>query len=627
MIAKNEEQVIGRAIDSCSGVVDEIILVDTGSEDRTVEIAKTKGAKIYFFAWKNDFAAAKNYALSKAKGDWIVFLDADEYFGNDTGKNLRKILTSLESRYNALVTYLINFDSQDNKQLDMMIQARVFKRDKNIRYVSPIHEALYNFKEGENIKAFFIEEKELVIFHTGYSRFDRGIKASRNLEMLLEQIKNEENPHPGYYMYLSDCYVGLGDWEKSIEYARKYIGFRMELQAYRTRAYQNIIDSMMKIGRPVLEVMQEVELAIEKFPNHPQFFFYKSYLLFENRKYDEAIPYLLKTLELHQNYRELEINSLAINIWYVYNALGAVYELKGECESAIYYYQIALQKDWDNVNCCDRLIRLLRDKPLKEVTKIIEVTFDVNNEECLDFLLKRLVNVATPELLAHYVVFRQKVYPKQDFILLQMLLANKYYSKVVPILVECVRSDNDERLALITAAAIMLAEDEAYYDSGKILPSSLKNIFLAYFGKENSLEGISPQLLVEFVHIFLLWGTPKQVGKILNIRNFFDFELIFQLCMLLADRRHFQTACDIYQDLIFQRKEVGGVIYYNYGYCLHQLNKSEEALLSLIQAYDVGYRENDLYEVMSWVLNKVNSNDELKFRGQEILNMRLDLII
>ena len=80
MIVKNEEANIERALSWGKGVVSEQIVVDTGSTDRTVEIAERMGAKIYHFEWIDDFAAAKNFAISKAKYEWIALLDADEYF-------------------------------------------------------------------------------------------------------------------------------------------------------------------------------------------------------------------------------------------------------------------------------------------------------------------------------------------------------------------------------------------------------------------------------------------------------------------------------------------------------------------------------------------------------------------
>lgn len=234
MIAKNEEKVIGRAIDSCKDFVDEIILVDTGSEDRTVEIAKQKGAKVYFFAWKNDFAVAKNYALSKAKGDWIVFLDADEYFGSATGKNLKVVLSSIKPGVNAVACKMYNIDSDSGNILDVMTHSRIFRNSKYIKYVNPIHEMLQDSRGEEKIRAVFIAETDLVLFHTGYSRKDQAIKAKRNLAMLLHEVE-VGNMNPLYYQYIADCYMGLEEWEKVIEYTRRFWEYNIQLTVYNTR--------------------------------------------------------------------------------------------------------------------------------------------------------------------------------------------------------------------------------------------------------------------------------------------------------------------------------------------------------------------------------------------------------
>ena len=91
MIVKNEEKNIERALSWGKDIMYEQIVVDTGSTDRTVEIAKGMGAKVYHFEWIDDFAAAKNYAIEQAKGDWIAFLDADEYFPPEDAAKLMPI--------------------------------------------------------------------------------------------------------------------------------------------------------------------------------------------------------------------------------------------------------------------------------------------------------------------------------------------------------------------------------------------------------------------------------------------------------------------------------------------------------------------------------------------------------
>ncbi|HYF75279.1 MAG TPA: glycosyltransferase family 2 protein, partial [Candidatus Nitrosocosmicus sp.] len=79
MIVKNEEKFLENCLKSVKDFVDEMIVVDTGSADRTVEIAKSHNARVFYFEWINDFAAARNYALDQATGEYVLVMDADEY--------------------------------------------------------------------------------------------------------------------------------------------------------------------------------------------------------------------------------------------------------------------------------------------------------------------------------------------------------------------------------------------------------------------------------------------------------------------------------------------------------------------------------------------------------------------
>lgn len=88
MIVKDEEENIRKALSRGKGIVWEQIVVDTGSRDRTVQIAESMGARVYHYTWTDDFSAAKNYAISKAGGEWIAFLDADETFVPGDGEKL-----------------------------------------------------------------------------------------------------------------------------------------------------------------------------------------------------------------------------------------------------------------------------------------------------------------------------------------------------------------------------------------------------------------------------------------------------------------------------------------------------------------------------------------------------------
>ena len=96
MIVKNEEETLPRCLKSVCSLVDEIIIVDTGSTDLTLSVAKDFCAQIFSFAWDDNFSSARNYSLDQASGDWILVLDADlQLFQYLTGNKLRTVIAPL----------------------------------------------------------------------------------------------------------------------------------------------------------------------------------------------------------------------------------------------------------------------------------------------------------------------------------------------------------------------------------------------------------------------------------------------------------------------------------------------------------------------------------------------------
>lgn len=143
MIVKNEEQCLERCLASVNDVVDEIIIVDTGSTDATVEIAKKYSAKIFHFKWRDDFSAARNFSLSKASKEWILVLDADEFLSSSDAKEIRNVIKTAEweafsfNRQEYLTNYLTGkseFQGVSQKNL------RLFKNNKKFSYIGTICE-------------------------------------------------------------------------------------------------------------------------------------------------------------------------------------------------------------------------------------------------------------------------------------------------------------------------------------------------------------------------------------------------------------------------------------------------------------------------------------------------------
>ena len=131
MICKNEEKTIGNALKSVKDIVDEIIVVDTGSTDNSIDIVKSYGGRVYKEEWKDDFSYIRNIALDKARGEWILILDCDEII-NDTGKE--RILSYIKDneKDKGLNLRIASFINGKKRSIENSI--RIFRNDKNIRF-------------------------------------------------------------------------------------------------------------------------------------------------------------------------------------------------------------------------------------------------------------------------------------------------------------------------------------------------------------------------------------------------------------------------------------------------------------------------------------------------------------
>ncbi len=212
MIVKNEEKNIRKALECVKDVVFEQIVVDTGSTDDTVRIAAELGATVYRFDWIDDFAAAKNYAIDKCKGDWIIFLDADEYF--EDSPKLYEIISNAERKKEYVIASKLLNLNDEGKVISAITQARLFKNFVGIKYEGRIHEHL----KSDQPTGVYDATDELIIFHTGYSESVYNEKNKNKLYITLLEKAISENPgNSDLYGYLGDIYAKNKDYVKAEE--------------------------------------------------------------------------------------------------------------------------------------------------------------------------------------------------------------------------------------------------------------------------------------------------------------------------------------------------------------------------------------------------------------------------
>jgi glycosyltransferase involved in cell wall biosynthesis len=234
MIVKNEEKYLRDCLESVKGIVDEIVIVDTGSVDNTKKIAEEYGAIIFDYEWKNDFADARNYALGKSKGDWILYLDADERLDDSSKDELKRITAFNEKK--AYHCRIINIDEKTNKP-SVMSYVRLFAKTEGISFEGRVHEQIENFLQKNGYKIF---QSKIEIIHIGYNLEKEGLKqkARRNLDILLDEYKKIEN---GYNAFQIAQSLHILDREKeALEYYKKAIADNSLRNEYKATAFRAI---------------------------------------------------------------------------------------------------------------------------------------------------------------------------------------------------------------------------------------------------------------------------------------------------------------------------------------------------------------------------------------------------
>lgn len=142
MIVKDEEDVLGRCLDSAKGIADEIVIVDTGSGDRTKDIAAQYTDRIYDFAWADDFSAARNFALSKGYKDYLMWLDADDVIPEESAQKLKELKVMLTPDVDVvMMPYNVAFD-EDGKSTFGYYRERLVKNHSGFCFVGRVHEVI-----------------------------------------------------------------------------------------------------------------------------------------------------------------------------------------------------------------------------------------------------------------------------------------------------------------------------------------------------------------------------------------------------------------------------------------------------------------------------------------------------
>jgi glycosyltransferase involved in cell wall biosynthesis len=408
MIVKNEEKNIRRALTWGKHVVKEQIVVDTGSTDRTVEIALEMGAKVFHYKWEDDFSAAKNYAIEQASGNWIVFLDADEYFSSKDAIKMLLILKKIETgevsvngkKPHVLQSALADI-REDGAISSVMRQQRIFQNVEELRYRNRIHEQIYYTGTGELV--FGDLANEITVFHTGYTRqaFADTNKVERNIHLLTREI--EENPEDYTNMvYLGEAFeAGKKVTEAEEVFERVLLCGFDKIDNIRKL---NLLRSLIRIRMnrdtsdddPKMPFLYKKALEVDPF--NPDCDFFIGVWKYDNGHFKEALEYFKKSLKKQEENKSTILSYLPGNLENLYTYLIDVYLKLSDSANAVKYIVLILRLNKYNENALNGLLRLFRSESESDIYTFIWKLYDKNSLKDKLFVIKSLKIMGFPTL-------------------------------------------------------------------------------------------------------------------------------------------------------------------------------------------------------------------------------------
>jgi glycosyltransferase involved in cell wall biosynthesis len=338
MIVRNEEDYIAQCIESAVPVVDEVIIVDTGSADKTIEIARSYSnkVKIYNYQWTEDFSAARNVSLQYSNADWILVMDADEKIVFEKERLFELLEDSSKDAYIIPIHNLLS----EKSELTSFSMVRLFKRT-GASYEGAIHEQLVI--SGTSGDYVIIDENICKIIHYGYlpEVIKKKDKLKRNITILDSEIgKNPDNPFNWYN--LGSTYLKSNSPEAAI------IAFQKSLELCGDRKFTYTSQLIFKMAQccwiqykpdECIKLVKEY-LAYDDFKEISGLYYYLGLSYKDKKMYDEAIANFNRCMAAKENDYDFQIKGMASFLPML--EIARLLVLKDNWEEAVRVYKQAV---------------------------------------------------------------------------------------------------------------------------------------------------------------------------------------------------------------------------------------------------------------------------------------------
>ncbi|WP_163538224.1 glycosyltransferase [Gracilibacillus sp. YIM 98692] len=373
MVTKNDEKHLPACLENMDEVADEVIMIDLGSTDQTVDIAEKAGAKVYQRKWNEDNSEVKNACLDLAQGRWVLFLQANETIAEEQLKKLPLLLKNPNAE-----GYLLYIDqySKKNKILSPVHSLRLFRNRKEYRYQYRIFERIPE-EHLNNIKDAGIR----IIQHTDQSLLNNNKKN--------KLLKDEMAKYPGdsylHYMYGMEL-LNERRYEESVHFlesARKNV---KNNYLFAPHLYKCLSWNLFSLKR-YKEAFTILERGLKLFPAYTDFLVLRGDLYKQDKQYENAIRDLEQCLEIKRN-PSVSIPKPEIHISVVLETLAEIHELIDNEQIALTYYQQAYELNHTNQKLLYKIGELAKLADKNEIVEnIMKSAVEENNLEKIMILM------------------------------------------------------------------------------------------------------------------------------------------------------------------------------------------------------------------------------------------------
>ncbi|TBL80626.1 glycosyltransferase [Paenibacillus thalictri] len=346
MIVKDEAKRIADCLQSARQLVDEIVVVDTGSTDDTPAICESLGARVLSYPWHDSFCDARNFGLAQAGGEWAMWLDADERLNPAEHTLIRQALD--DPIFDVISLSIINYYGDNLEQVNVnhahiMPQARLFRLGRGIRFAGDIHETVTLPPDYDTSR---IKKLDASVHHYGYMEpiIREKAKHERNTSLLLKQVEQPDH-NPWFDYHLAAEYYRVSSWQTALDYVnRSILGFLQNGSLPPSLLYKLKYDTLLRCGS-IRSAWPGILRAIQLYPDYVDLHFYKGIILMHMDMAAEALAVFEHCLELGEqptSYLRLK----GLGSFYALHYIGRCLERLGrQAEAQLYYAKSGLEPE------------------------------------------------------------------------------------------------------------------------------------------------------------------------------------------------------------------------------------------------------------------------------------------